>query len=150
MVFSLTYMVVRRLIGRSGPTWRQFLTAQAKTMPACDFFTIDTVFLKRIYVLFVIELATRRVHVGVTTHPTGAWIIRQARNLLLDADGWIGRITFLVRDRDSKFTSGLRCGVHLHRGENRTDSSLGARRELLCRALGGHRAPRVHRPPADL
>jgi transposase InsO family protein len=59
-------------------------------------------------VLFVIESATRRVHiVGVTTHPTGAWVIQQARNLLLDADGWIGQITFLIRDRDSTFTSGF-------------------------------------------
>ncbi|MEO3859548.1 integrase core domain-containing protein [Acrocarpospora sp. B8E8] len=91
---------------RSGPTWKQFLTAQAKTMLACDFFTVDTIFLKRIYVLFVIEVATRRVHlVGVTAHPTGTWMVQRARNLLLDADGWIGQMTFLLRDRDSKFVA---------------------------------------------
>jgi transposase len=63
---------------RSGPTWRQFLTTQARSMIACDFFTVDTVFLKRIYVLFFIELATRRVHVvGLTAHPTGVWVVQQ-------------------------------------------------------------------------
>ncbi|MFC6087618.1 integrase core domain-containing protein, partial [Sphaerisporangium aureirubrum] len=93
---------------RSGPSWKQFLTAQAKTMPACDFFTVDTVFLKQVYVLFMIELATRRVHiVGVTARPTGAWVTQQARNLLLDADGWIGPVKFLIRDRDSKFVAGF-------------------------------------------
>ncbi|MBO3752424.1 integrase core domain-containing protein [Streptosporangiaceae bacterium NEAU-GS5] len=77
-------------------------------MLACDLFTIDTVFLKRIYVLFVIELPTRRVHlVGVTAHPTGAWVTQRARTLLLEAEGWIDQIEFLIRDRDSKFVAGF-------------------------------------------
>ncbi|MBO3753011.1 integrase core domain-containing protein [Streptosporangiaceae bacterium NEAU-GS5] len=93
---------------RIGPTWKQFLTAQAKTMLACDFFTIDTVFLKRIYVLFVIELATRRVHlVGLTAHPTGAWVTQRARTLLMNTESWIDQIKFLIRDRDSKFVAGF-------------------------------------------
>jgi transposase InsO family protein len=91
---------------RSGPTWQQFLTTQAHSMIACDFFTVDTVFLKRIYVLFFVELATRRVHLaGVTAHPTGAWAVQQPRNLLMDLDRRADPLRFLLHDRDSKFTA---------------------------------------------
>lgn len=91
---------------RSGPTWSQFLSAQATTMLSCDFFTIDTVFLKRIYVLFFIEHGTRRVHLaGVTVRPTGAWVAQQARNLLMEMGEQADQLRFLVRDRDARFTA---------------------------------------------
>jgi len=91
-----------------GPSWVEFLKSQASGTLAIDFFTVDTVSLSRAYVLFLIEVETRRVHLlGITAHPTGLWVSQAARNLLMDLDEQANRFRFLVRDRDTKFTAGF-------------------------------------------
>ncbi|MCA1698230.1 MAG: integrase core domain-containing protein [Actinobacteria bacterium] len=86
-------------------SWAQFLRRQAASILECDFLTVDTLFMRRFYVLFFIELATRRIRLaGITTNPDGRWVTQQARNLLMELDDENVRPLFLIRDRDSKFT----------------------------------------------
>lgn len=88
---------------RTGPTWSEFLRAQSRGVLACDFFTVQTVFLKTLYVLFFIELSTRRVHMaGATTRPDSAWVTQQARNLSIT--GRLDDKHLFIRDRDAKFS----------------------------------------------
>jgi putative transposase len=87
---------------RAGLTWREFLKAQAVGIIACDYLTVDPVLLHRFYVLFFVEIATRRVHfVGVTSNPDASWVTQQARNLVAQWDSFPFR--FLIRDRDCKY-----------------------------------------------
>jgi len=90
---------------RDGPTWRQFLSAQAKGIVACDFFCVETVFLKTLYVLVFMHIHTRRIlGVGVSANPNGTWVTQQARNLMMDLDADPELcMRFLLRDRDAKY-----------------------------------------------
>lgn len=88
---------------RTGPSWSEFLRQQAHGILACDFFTVETVWLKTLYVLFFIEIGTRRVHLtAATTNPDTAWVAQQARNLSFSSEDR-EPVRFLIRDRDSKF-----------------------------------------------
>jgi len=91
---------------RTGPTWKQFLIAQAHCILAVDFVHVDTVLLRRVYALIVIEHGTRRAHLaGITAHPDGAWTTQAARNFLMDLGHRAASVKFLIRDRAGQFTS---------------------------------------------
>ena len=90
---------------RTGPTWTEFLRAQADGIIACDFFSVETAWLRTLYVLVFIELGSRRIHLSpATAHPNSAWVTQQARNLAMALDDRSLAIRFLIRDRDSKYS----------------------------------------------
>ena len=134
---------------RSGPTWRQFLHAQAAGILAVDFLHVDTVLLRRLYVLVFIEHRTRRMHLGgVTASPTGDWTVQQARNLALTLGERFENNRFLIRGRGSNFTTSfdavfqatgtriLRSAIQAPRMNAICERLVGTlRRELLDRVL---------------
>jgi transposase InsO family protein len=134
---------------RAGPTWTQFLTQQATAILAVDFLHVDTVVLRRIYALIVVEHGSRRVHLaGITAHPTGAWTVQAARNVMMDLEDRIGPAKFLLRDRDSRFTTAFDAifateGIRILRSPSQApranaicERMIGTlRRELLDRVL---------------
>ena len=135
---------------RSGPTWKQFLTAQAHGILAVDFVHVDTVLLRRLYVLIVIEHGTRRVHLaGITAHPEGAWTAQAARNFLMDLGQRAASVKFLIRDRAGQFTGSFDAvftadGIRILASPPQAPEG-----ERDLRKGHWHLAPRTLRPAAD-
>jgi putative transposase len=123
---------------RYGPTWRQFLTAQAAGILAVDFLHVDTVLLKRIYVLVFIEHGTRRMHTGgVTASQTGEWTVQQARNLALGFGERLEDVKFLIRDRESNFTVAFDAVFHAAGTRILRTAVQAPRMNAICERLVG-------------
>ena len=89
---------------RDAQSWRSFLRAQGESILACDFFTVDTIWLRRLYVLAFISISSRRVeYLAITSKPDTAWMLQQARNLRMQLDDHDRQVRFLIHDRDAKF-----------------------------------------------
>lgn len=123
---------------------------QAASMLACDFFTVDTVFSTRLYVLFFIELRSRRVHVaGCTQHLNSTWVAQQARQLAWSLAERASPLRFLIHDRDSKFQRRLRGGLPQRRDRDRPNADPGTAGKRVRRALRRHGTARVSRLDPD-
>ena len=135
---------------RTGPTWKQFLTAQARGLLAIDFVHVDTVLLRRIYALIVIEHGTRRAHLGgITANPDGAWTTQAARNLLMDLGQLTTSFKFLIRDRAGQFTDAFDAVFTAAGRPDSRQPAAGAQSERHLRENHRHPAPRGPRPVPD-
>jgi transposase InsO family protein len=143
---------------REGTTWADFLRSQADALLACDFFETRTLTGARLYVFAVIEHATRRIRIlGATAHPTADWVVQLGRNLVMDLEDAGSRATFLIRDRDSKFTQAfdvvlanaglevVKSGVQMPRMNSIMERWVqSCRHELLDRTLVWHQRHLLH------
>jgi len=135
---------------RSGPSWKQFLTAQARGILAVDFVHVDTVLLRRLYALIVIEHGARRAHLaGITASPDGTWTTQAARNLLMDLGQRAASVKFLIRDRASQFTSSFDAVVHRRGHQDLGQLAAGTQSERDLREDHRHPAPGTPRPTTD-
>jgi putative transposase len=122
---------------RDRQSWRAFLRQQGESMLACDFLTVDTVWLRRLYVLVFLSIGSRRVeYLACTPDPDTRWMLQQGRNLLMDLDDRGRQARFLLHDRDGKFSGSVRCRLRQCRHPHHPDPAPGAQRERARRALG--------------
>ena len=132
-------------------SWRSFLRQHGESILACDFLTVDTVWLRRLYVLVFLSIGSRRIeYVACTSNPDRRWMLQQARNLLMDLDDRERQVRFLIHDRDSEVLgapSTPSSPSEKHQGH--PHAGPGAERERARRALGRQRPPRVPRPAPD-
>jgi putative transposase len=134
---------------RDAHSWRSFLRAHGESILACDFFTVDTVWLRRLYVLVFLSIGSRRVeYFAITSKPDTAWMLQQARNLLMELDDQDRQVRFLIHDRDAKFPRAFDALLESD-GINVLRTPPGAERERAHGTLGRNRPPRMHRPAAN-